>query len=137
MANLRTLYVGAESYVQQNGAWPQITMDDSDGAEQQYAQSWIAALKPFGVSEKSWICPTIQNLLGNPDYMKPANSRIDYVAMAFDDKQFTSHQWPKQPWFAELGNMHGSGNLIIFADGTTSDVNTLAAAASPNRSPSR
>lgn len=131
MANLRSLYVATESYVQQNGNWPQITMNDSDTAEQEYAREWIAALKPFGVSEKTWICPTIQNLLGNPDYLKPENARVDYIPMAFDDKQFTSHQWAKQPWFAESGDMHGHGNLIIFTDGSISDIQTLARSASP------
>jgi type II secretory pathway pseudopilin PulG len=130
--NLKSLYVAAESYVQQYGSWPQIPMlDDSDNAELEYSRAWIAALKPFGPNEKTWICPTIQGLLQNPDYTKPENARVDYIPMAFDDKPVTPHQWPRQPWFAEAGDVHGNGPLIIFTDGSISDLNTIARSASP------
>jgi len=126
MANLRSLYTAAELYVQQNGSWPQIAMSDSDSAEDDYANEWIAKLAPFGPTQKTWICPTIQELLGNPDLSDPSNVRVDYTAMTFDDKPTTPHQWPQAPWFAEAGDVHGNGNLIIFTDGSISDVNTVA-----------
>jgi len=125
MANLRSLYTAAELFIQQNGSWPQIRVGEED-SEQQYANAWIAALKPFGPTQQTWICPTIQNLLGNPDLTKPENVRLDYVATTFDDKPTTPHQWPRQPWFAEVGDVHGNGNLIIFTDGSISDLNTVA-----------
>ena len=124
-ANLRSLYVAAESYLQQNGSWPQISEDDSDSAEQNYADAWIAALKPFGVSDMTWICPTVQELMQNPDLSKPENRRTDYVAMPFDDKPMTPHQWPRQPWFVEAGDAHHHGNLIVFTDGSISDLSTV------------
>ncbi len=125
MANLRSLYVATESYIQQNGAWPQIPIkDDSDADEQDYAKAWIESLRPFGIAEKHWICPTIQSSLGNPDYMRAENKRIDYASTPFDDKTMSPHQWPKQPWFIEAGDVHGNGNLIIFTDGSISDLNT-------------
>ncbi|MEY2439215.1 MAG: hypothetical protein QOI34_600 [Verrucomicrobiota bacterium] len=131
-ANLRNLYVATESYLQQNGGWPQIRMnDESDSADQDYASGWIAALRPFGPTQQTWICPTIQQEMGNPDLSKPENIRVDYVAMAFDDKPTTPHQWPRQPWFIETGNEHGNGSLIIFTDGSISDVKTVAANTSP------
>jgi hypothetical protein len=64
-------------------------------------------------------------LLGNPNLSNPVNARLDYVATTFDDKPTTPHQWPRQPWFAEVGNMHGNGNLIIFTDGSIGDLNTV------------
>jgi prepilin-type N-terminal cleavage/methylation domain-containing protein len=130
MANLRSLYAATELFIQQNGSWPQIAVSDSDSAEEDYAKAWIDALKPFGPDQKTWICPTIQNLLGNPDLSDPSNVRVDYVATTFDDKPLTPHQWPKQPWFAEVGDVHGHGNLIIFTDGSISDLKTVAAKAS-------
>jgi prepilin-type N-terminal cleavage/methylation domain-containing protein len=132
MANLRSLYAATELYVQQNGSWPQIAMSDSDSAEEDYAKAWIAALAPFGPTQKTWICPTVQQLLGNPDLSNPTNLRIDYTAMTFDDKPTTPHQWPQAPWFAEAGDVHGNGNLIVFTDGSISDLNTIAAKASPS-----
>ena len=122
MANLRTLYSATELFIQQNGSWPQIDIEDSESQE---ASAWIAALKPFGVSEKSWICPTIQNLMQNPDYTRPENIRVDYIATPFDDKPTTPHEWPRQPWFIEVADVHGHGNLIIFTDGSISDLKTV------------
>lgn len=127
MANLRSLYSAAEMFVQQNGSWPQIPIgDDSDAADQAHARNWIQALAPFGPKQQTWVCPTIQNLMGNPDLNKPENVRIDYMATTFDSKPLTPHQWPRQPWFAEVGDVHGNGNLIIFTDGSISDLNTVA-----------
>jgi hypothetical protein len=86
----------------------------------------LSALTPFGPTQKTWICPTVQELLGNPDLSDPSNVRLDYTAMAFDDKLTTPHQWPQAPWFAEAGDVHGNGNVIIFTDGSISDLNTVA-----------
>ena len=125
-ANLRNLYAAAELYVQQNGSWPQIAInDDDEDAPVDFGNGWIAALRPFGISEKSWICPTIQQLLGNPDMSKAENIRVDYVATPFDDKPMTPHQWPRQPWFAESGDVHHHGNLIVFTDGSISDLDSV------------
>jgi prepilin-type N-terminal cleavage/methylation domain-containing protein len=127
MANLRSLYAATELYIQQNGSWPQIPLsDESDAAELIHAKTWIAALAPFGPTQKTWICPTIQSGMGNPDLNKPENMRIDYGMTTFDDKPTTPHQWPRQPWFAEVGDVHGNGNLMIFTDGSIMDLNTLA-----------
>ena len=128
MANLRSLYVAAESYLQQNGSWPQIAATDS---EEDDASAWIAAFSPFGVTQKNWICPTIQNALGNPDLSDTTNVRTDYIPMHFDSKPLTPHLWPGAPWFIEVGNMHETGNLIIFSDGSIKGSLELPTAPSP------
>ena len=120
-SNLRNLYIAANLYVQQNGSWPQIPT----GSSQDYARAWIAALAPFGPTQQTWICPTIQALLGNPDLSQPENVRTDYYAMPFDDKPTTPYEWPRQPWFIETADVHGHGNLIIFTDGSVSDLKTV------------
>lgn len=125
-ANLRSLYVAAELYVQQNGSWPQIAIGESEDNDKDYATAWIAALKPFGVSEKTWICPTMQEQLKAPNYLQPEDVRIDYVATPFDDKPMSPHEWSTQPWFVEAGDLHGHGNLIVFTDGSASDLKTVA-----------
>ena len=126
-SNLRNLYVAAENYLQQNGSWPQIAEDDSEEGTTAFAQAWIAALTPFSATQKTWICPTMQDLLHSPDYMQPANARVDYIATPFDSKQGTPHQWPQQPWFVEAADVHGHGNLIIFTDGSIKDLKTVLA----------
>jgi prepilin-type N-terminal cleavage/methylation domain-containing protein len=126
MANLRALHVAAEVYLQQNGAWPQIRRRDfPDPAD--FANAWIDALASSGAERSTWICPSVQELLQSPDYYStPEHARIDYIAMPFDDKPTTAHEWARQPWFVEVGNVHGSGNLMIFADGSIADLNSVA-----------
>lgn len=121
LANLRALYLGADLYLQRNGSWPQIRSNDYPESTA-FADVWIDALTPYGVERKTWICPTIQGLLGGPDYTVPDKFRIDYFATPFDDKSTTPHRWPRQPWFIEAGDVHGSGNLIIFTDGSISSL---------------
>jgi len=102
-ANLRTLYNAANLYVQQNGSWPQISMEDTgDSSFQDYARGWIAALAPFGPTQQTWICPTIQN-----------------------DKPTSPYEFARRPWFIETADVHGHGNLIIFSDGSVSDLKTV------------
>jgi type II secretory pathway pseudopilin PulG len=125
-ANLRTLYNAANRYVQQNGSWPQISMGETgDNSFQDYARGWIAALAPFGPTQQTWICPTIQNRMGNPSYSQPENVRIDYYAMAFNDKPRSPYEFARRPWFIETADVHGHGNLVIFADGSVSDLKTV------------
>ena len=126
MANLKSLHAACELYRQQKEQWPQVMVDTSaDDSAQQYAQQWIAALEPFGVTRKTWICPETQQLLGNPDYTHPDLIRVDYFAMPFDDKPTTPHEWPRHPWFVERDSAHGQGQLIIFADGSISDLGSV------------
>lgn len=135
--NLRNLAVAANLYLQQNGSWPQIAPagGGSGSSEEEYAEAWIAALAPFGPTRETWICPTMQNKMGNPNYSSPETARVDYVATPFDDKPNSPHEWPRQPWFIETGDVHGHGNLIIFTDGTISDLRTVLAQSGSNQRP--
>jgi prepilin-type N-terminal cleavage/methylation domain-containing protein len=125
MANLRSLYVATDLYVQREGHWPQIFIKNYP-SPQDYGRAWIDALAPFGIGPKNWICPTIQDLLHDPDYNQPRNARVDYVASGFDDKPTTPHQWPRQQWFIETGDVHGNGNLLIFTDGSIAELDDIA-----------
>jgi type II secretory pathway pseudopilin PulG len=125
--NLRNLHVAAAQYVQDNNQWPQIGLASDDDDDTGYAQEWIAALAPYQAEKKGWICPTIQKTLGNPDYNSPSNERVDYFGMPFDDKPMTPYQWPRQPWFVESADVHGHGQMIIFTDGSISDMKTVVA----------
>lgn len=126
IANLHNLYLAADVFLQRNGSWPQIARGTTDDtADEDFANTWINALAPFGPTRQSWICPAVQEILQNPDYLQSANARIDYFPMSFDDKPTTPHRWPRQPWFIETGNVHGNGNLIIFTDGSVGESGDL------------
>jgi len=131
--NLHQLYVGMSAYYQQYHQWPQINPALLSQPNNAYDEAWIEALLPFGVDRATWICPTIEREMGGPDYTQPQNYRTDYIAMPFDSKPTTPLMWPSNPWFAERGNVHGNGNLVILANGSVTDLNSLnpvAAAAS-------
>ena len=96
MASLRSIYLASDMYVPRNGSWPQIFLKNYEAPEN-FANTWIAALAPFGTERKTWICPTIQELLHSPDYTVPEKVRLDYVSTAFDDTPTSPHQWPRQP----------------------------------------
>lgn len=116
IGNLRSLFVATNAYIQQKGSWPQI--DATQIKTRDYDKAWIAALEPFQVSRASWICPSIQEGMLNPDISKPENARIDYIGTPFDANLATPHKWSTQPWFIERGAMHGGGNLMIFSNGS-------------------
>ncbi|MEO7723094.1 MAG: hypothetical protein ABIU29_00165 [Chthoniobacterales bacterium] len=77
------------------------------------------------MKRRTSICPTIQELLHNPDYHNRAKARLDYVFTGFDDKPTSPHQWSRQPWFIETGDVHGNGNLIVFTDGSIVETNDV------------
>ena len=111
--NLKNIYTGTANYISQQGSWPQIDPKNQLAC----AKMWVATLQPMGLTQINWICPTVQRVLDNPDLTTDDNYRIDYIATPFDDKPMTPYLWPHQPWFVERGAVHGSGNLIIWANG--------------------
>lgn len=113
--NLRSLYVAASAYIQDQGHWPQISTKNLQGTS--YALDWYQAFERYGIAPKSWVCPTVQRKLKNPDLSKNASPRVDYFATPFSDEPRAAYKYDTQPWFAERGDVHGDGNLLIFPDG--------------------
>ncbi len=124
--NLHQLYVGASAYYQEYRHWPQVDPTLVYAANHAYDEAWIEAYLPFGIPRQTWICPTIQRELGNPDFTQPQHYRTDYIAMPYDSKPMTPTTWPSAPWFAERGNVHGTGNLVILGNGSVTDLDTLS-----------
>ena len=57
-----------------------------------------------------------------------ALSSAGFRALAPDFRGFGA-TLPRQPWFVEVGDIHGNGNLMVFADRRVSDLKTVTAAA--------
>lgn len=115
IANLRSLHVATDLYLQEHHTWPQIKTDGVD--PKIVAANWISTLQPYGLSQINWLCPTVQKTLENPDMTDPENTRLDYAASPFDTNPQTPFRWAKQPWFVEMADAHGNGQLILFPDG--------------------
>jgi len=134
-ANLKGLGIGMNAYLADHGAWPQISTNSpapqavGDGSGDPQASSpaaqWIAALASYGISEKTWHCPTVDRhivLAGNADVHK--YKRIDYLPTNFG-AQDNPRQWPEHPWFIEQGSTHGGGPNLLLTDGTVTNVDKL------------
>jgi prepilin-type N-terminal cleavage/methylation domain-containing protein len=121
--NLHALYAAGTAYVTDYNSWPQVDTDELENPA--YAQAWIDAFTPYHLTRINWICPTIQNQLGDPAYGDNEHARIDYIPTPFDTTPRSPMRWPHHPWFIERGDMHGDGNLIIFANGQIETMNEV------------
>jgi hypothetical protein len=115
MNNMRNLIPPLSAYVQERGHWPQETpaARENDDAHEDF---WIAELEPFGLVEKNWQCPTLRRKVTSKS--KDGRPRLHYSPTLFDNKSGTPFRWATQPWFIEIGNMHGKGAFICFPDGS-------------------
>jgi type II secretory pathway pseudopilin PulG len=124
LANLKTLYVAASSYLQASNSWPQIpgTLINTDPTT--YATMWVTTLQPYGAPHTSWICPSLQRQLAFPmDQIDlPANYRIDYSPTIFNSNAMTPRLVDGHPWFIEKMGIHSRGNLMILANGTAASL---------------
>ena len=82
IANLRSLHVATNSYMQDHHMWPQIAVT-YQGDQTALATAWIETLKPYGLAQINWICPTTQKGLNAPDLHDPTNVRLDYTAFPY------------------------------------------------------
>ncbi len=128
VTNLKGLGTSVAAYMtDHNDSWPQITRTDSSGSnsatadgqqEETTAGKWIAALSPYGVTEKTWRCPTIEAKIktnGTTEALKA--KRLDYVPTQFDKEPGSARQWPSHPWFIERTPSHGLGPMLLQANG--------------------
>ncbi len=129
-ANLRSLHIAADLYVQEHHQWPQVAVT-ADMEPKVLAGLWIDILQPYGLQQINWICPTVQRLLNSPDFTDPDDKRIDYSATGFDTNPQSPFLYATQPWFIETGNVHGNGNLLIFPDGHVQSLNEVLQTTKP------
>ncbi len=112
VANLRSLYTGFSTYVSDQGQWPQV---DENLTGHPYESFWKAAVRPYGITDENWKCPTLtRNLLELEEKDRPL---IHYTPTHFDEKALTPYKWPQQPWLIEISDAHGKGNMTILTSG--------------------
>jgi prepilin-type N-terminal cleavage/methylation domain-containing protein len=119
MSHLRSLWLGFAPCTTDGTGWPQVPASILIGsrAEQQW---WLdTSSNLFNISASTWRCPTINSKLGSPDPNGASNTipLIDYMPTLFDANPVTPSKWPTMPWFMEISNVHGKGNLMIRPDG--------------------
>lgn len=117
-ANLRSLRVALDTYLQTEGHWPDVP-EFSAAQEEARADWWINELKPYGIIEKNWQCPGILRL--GRIQQKGYSPRLHYTVTEFDQKPETPKKWPHMPWVVENANVHGHGALCVLLDGSVHD----------------
>ncbi len=114
MNNLRNLRSAFTSYA--TDGWPQVPKEIKLGslAEQRW---WLEKTeKDLGLSKSSWQCPTIRRQFASaPEKDRPL---IHYLPTPFSKEPNRANKSPQMPWFIEIGDAHGQGNLLVRQNGT-------------------
>ncbi|MFV0337654.1 MAG: type II secretion system protein [Chthoniobacterales bacterium] len=119
-SNLRFLHGAFNSYTQDNNYWPQLP-PDLPKIGRVYEQWWIDTMKPYGVGEEAWLCPSTKKQAA----AAPEKERllIHYSPTQFDAFRRRPYQWSAMPWLVEVGGPHPGGALMIFPDGSVRQIN--------------
>jgi prepilin-type N-terminal cleavage/methylation domain-containing protein len=114
MNNLKNLRVAFSGYATEG--WPQVPKEIPLGslAEQRW---WLEKTeKELGLSKRSWQCPTIRRQFAQePEKDRPL---IHYLPTPFSGEPNRANKSAQMPWFIEIGNAHGNGNLLVRQNGS-------------------
>ena len=114
MNNLKNLRVAFSGYATEG--WPQIPKEIKLGsmAEQRW---WLEKTeKELGLSKSAWQCPTIRRQFASaPEKDRPL---IHYLPTPFSKEPNRANKNPQMPWFIEIGDAHGQGNLLVRQNST-------------------
>ena len=114
-SNLRALWVAFSPFATDPEGWPQVPSEIRIGSREEQ-QWWLDySTSNLGLSAKDWRCPTIDRYARAS--AKASAPLIHYLPTIFDSKPGTPNRWPSMPWFSEMGDVHGKGNLTIRSDG--------------------
>ena len=114
MNNLRNLRSAFSGYA--NDGWPQIPKGIALGSNEEQRWWLEQTKKDLGLSEKTWRCPTITRLFrASSEADRPL---IHYLPTPFSAQPGKANKNAQMPWFIEIGNAHGSGNLLVRQNGT-------------------
>jgi Tfp pilus assembly protein FimT len=116
ISHLHNLWLAFSPCATDPAGWPQLPKDVTPGTIQEQ-QWWLDySSNNLGLSKSDWTCPTIARaaLHASAQNQGPL---ISYLPTLFDSKVGTANRWPTMPWFSEIGNIHGQGNLVVRTDG--------------------
>jgi prepilin-type N-terminal cleavage/methylation domain-containing protein len=114
MNNLRNLRVAFSGYATEG--WPQVPKGIELGSMEEQRWWLNRTEKDFQLSQKSWQCPTLLRLFRlSPEADRPL---IHYLPTPFSAEPNRANRNPQMPWFIEIGDAHGDGNLLVRQNGT-------------------
>jgi hypothetical protein len=117
MSRLRGLWLKFAPCATEPEGWPQVPKGIKIGTREEQ-QWWLDySSNTLGVPEKLWHCPAIDRASARAQKGDEV-PLIHFLPTLFDARPGTPNKWVSMPWFSEIGNVHGKGNLVIRSDGT-------------------
>jgi hypothetical protein len=117
MSHLRDLWLAFAPSATDDSGWPQLPSGAMTGSREEEG-FWLAySSNALGVSSNMWLCPTIDRVMRQHPPENGKAPLIHYLPTLFDSRPGTPNRWSGMPWFSEIANVHGHGNLVIRADG--------------------
>lgn len=125
IANMRSITVGLRGYLQDHeNIWPQgPSLNDEDAWE----DFWLEVLEPYGVTEKTWQCPSFNAALAAKGMPLEDRPKVHYVPTVFPAEPGIADRWSTQPWLIERANAHKHGPHVCFPDGSVKSFNKILA----------
>lgn len=125
-SHLRTLWTAFSKRLADGEDWPQVPPNIVIGSVEEQ-RWWVAmASNSMGLPAKIWTCPTITRRAKNVDQNGPSATIICYLPTLFGKNPSTPMKWSQMPWFTEVSNAHGEGNLMVRTDGAVVPFSTNA-----------
>ncbi len=117
------IHLALATYVGSNNTFPQLPKNLEESAatdEEQLWEWWSVTMTPYGVPERDWLCPT-DDRQRKADVTREGKKRDKYegtyMPTNFEEGSDIPYKW-RQPWLVERGDFHGSGQNVIYPDGS-------------------
>jgi prepilin-type N-terminal cleavage/methylation domain-containing protein len=124
-ANMRSITLALHGYLQDNQAvWPQ---GPSPSEEEPWEQFWLKVLRPYGISDKTWQCPSFNTLVAASGAPVEDHPKVHYLPTMFGPTPNLANRWATQPWLIERVSAHRHGAHICFPDGSVKSFTKLLA----------
>ena len=96
MANMRSITVSLHSYLHDHqNVWPQGPSLNEEAAWEAF---WLQPLKPYGITEKTWQCPSFNSALASKGVPADERPKVHYVPTMFTAEPGIATRWSTQPW---------------------------------------
>jgi prepilin-type N-terminal cleavage/methylation domain-containing protein len=120
LSNMRIIGLALNGYMQDhNMSWPQMPQSLAKDNKQR-SRWWADTLKPYGTTQRNWICPgdvsSKNTTLEGTDFVS------SYSVIMFDEYPNTAFRW-RMPWAVERMGAHGKnrGGNTLMPDGTVAE----------------
>jgi len=117
MSHLRGLWLAFAPYATASEGWPSLPAGVRPGTREE-ERFWVDfSSNNLNLSSNQWHCPTIDRVMRQHPPQAGTAPLIHYLPTLFDSRPGTPNKWLGMPWFSEIADVHGHGNLTITAQG--------------------